>query len=103
MDSVPGGVLNNRYELVERIGGGSMGEVWRGLDLVLGRPVAVKIVLPQLLEVPGYVKRFAAEARVMARIDHPGVVDVFDYGVTAGPDGRDTAYMVMEFVEGETL
>jgi serine/threonine-protein kinase len=100
---VPGAVLNDRYELRERIGGGSMGEVWRGRDLTLGRTVAVKIVLPSLLEAPTFLERFAAEARVMAMIDHPGVVGVFDFGYTPGASGPGTAFLVMEFIEGESL
>jgi serine/threonine-protein kinase len=100
----PGEVLNSRYELIERIGGGSMGEVWRGRDLVLGRTVAVKIVLPGLLDAPTFLERFAAEARVMAMIDHPGVVGVFDYGYTPGERGAPgTAFLVMEFIDGESL
>ena len=100
----PGDILNHRYHLTTRIGGGSMGEVWRGRDLVLGRTVAVKIVLPGLLDAPTFADRFAAEARVMAMIDHPGVVGVFDYGYTpAVPGRRATAFLVMEYVQGKSL
>src|SRR2546425_10566069 len=76
----PGQVLNGRYELRRRIGGGSMGEVWRGRDLMLGRTVAIKIVLPALLETPTFRERFVAEARGMAMLDHPGIVGGYDYG-----------------------
>ncbi|MFD0638682.1 serine/threonine-protein kinase [Catenulispora yoronensis] len=101
----PGQVLNGRYELRRRIGGGSMGEVWRGRDLVLGRTVAVKIVLPALLDTPTFRARFVAEARVMAMMDHPGIVGVFDYGYaeTDDPDTPGAAFLVMEFIEGESL
>ncbi|MEY9930068.1 putative Ser/Thr protein kinase [Catenulispora sp. GP43] len=101
----PGEVLNDRYELIDRIGGGSMGEVWRSRDLVLGRTVAVKIVLPALLDAPTFRARFVAEARVMAMMDHPGIVRVYDYGYTDATDA-DTpgaAFLVMEFIEGESL
>ncbi|MBS2538947.1 serine/threonine protein kinase [Catenulispora sp. NF23] len=101
----PGEVLNDRYELIDRIGGGSMGEVWRGRDLVLGRTVAVKIVLPALLDAPTFRARFVAEARVMAMMDHPGIVGVYDYGYADGadPDTPGAAFLVMEFIEGESL
>jgi eukaryotic-like serine/threonine-protein kinase len=101
----PGQVLNGRYELRRRIGGGSMGEVWRGQDLVLGRTVAVKIVLPALLDTPTFRARFVAEARVMAMMDHPGIVGVFDYGYAEhdDPDTPGAAFLVMEFIEGESL
>ncbi|GAA1968650.1 serine/threonine protein kinase [Catenulispora subtropica] len=101
----PGQVLNGRYELRRRIGGGSMGEVWRGRDLVLGRTVAVKVVLPALLDTPTFRARFVAEARVMAMMDHPGIVGVFDYGYaeTDDPDTPGAAFLVMEFIEGESL
>lgn len=101
----PGEVLNDRYELIDRIGGGSMGEVWRGRDLVLARTVAVKIVLPALLDTPTFRARFVAEARVMAMMDHPGIVRVYDYGYTdaTDPDTPGAAFLVMEFIEGESL
>ena len=76
----PGVQLGNRYRLDERIASGGMGDVWRGTDEVLGRTVAVKILLPALLDEPGFAERFRGEARTMATINHPGVVDVYDYG-----------------------
>ena len=76
----PGVQLGGRYRLDERIASGGMGDVWRGTDEVLGRTVAVKVLLPALLEEPGFAERFRGEARTMATINHPGVVDVYDYG-----------------------
>ena len=61
----------------ERIASGGMGDVWRCVDDVLGRTVAVKILLPSLLEEAGFTERFRVEARTMATINHPGVVDVY--------------------------
>jgi serine/threonine-protein kinase len=95
----PGMVLGGRYRLEERIASGGMGAVWRAVDDVLGRTVAVKILLPELLDEPGFAERFRAEARTMATINHPGVVDVYDYGT----DPATGAYLVMEFVQGEAL
>ncbi|MEZ7132816.1 serine/threonine-protein kinase, partial [Nonomuraea sp. AD125B] len=81
-----------------RIGAGGMGEVWRGEDTVLARTVAVKVLLPGRMQDPGFVARFQGEARAMATINHSGVVDVYDYGVSG-----DTVYLVMKFVDGEPL
>ncbi|MEE6258572.1 serine/threonine-protein kinase [Plantactinospora sonchi] len=94
----PGVLLGNRYRLDERIAGGGMGDVWRGTDEVLGRTVAVKILLPALLDEPGFAERFRGEARTMATINHPGVVDVYDYG-----SDQQVAFLVMEYVEGDAL
>src|SRR3954452_25557740 len=94
----PGTTLGGRYRLDERIAGGGMGDVWRGTDEVLGRTVAVKILLPALLEEPGFAERFRGEARTMATINHPGVVDVYDYG-----SDQQLAFLVMEYVEGDAL
>ncbi|MEU4229827.1 protein kinase [Nonomuraea sp. NPDC026600] len=93
-----GTTLAGRYRLDTRIGAGGMGEVWRGEDIVLARTVAVKVLLPGRMDDPGFVARFQAEARAMATINHPGVVDVYDYGVSG-----DTVYLVMKFVDGEAL
>src|SRR5205809_7654766 len=94
----PGTMLGGRYRLDERIAGGGMGDVWRGTDEVLGRTVAVKILLAALLEEAGFAERFRGEARTMATINHPGVVDIYDYG-----SENATAFLVMEYVEGDAL
>src|SRR3954447_14701186 len=94
----PGVTLGGRYRLDERIAGGGMGDVWRATDEVLGRTVAVKILLPALLDEPGFAERFRGEARTMATINHPGVVDVYDYG-----SDQQLAFLVMEYVEGDAL
>ncbi|HEV7962238.1 MAG TPA: protein kinase [Actinoplanes sp.] len=94
----PGVTLGGRYRLDERIAGGGMGDVWRGTDEVLGRTVAVKILLPALLDEPGFAERFRGEARTMATVNHPGVVDVYDYG-----SDQQLAFLVMEYVEGDAL
>jgi serine/threonine-protein kinase len=90
--------LAGRYQLTERIGAGGMGEVWRATDELLGRTVAIKLILPDLLDEPGFLRRFLAEARAMASVRHPGVVAIHDFhGDDAG------AYLVMEYVEGDPL
>jgi serine/threonine-protein kinase len=94
----PGVTLGGRYRLDERIAGGGMGDVWRGTDEVLGRTVAVKILLPALLDEPGFAERFRGEARTMATVNHPGVVDIYDYG-----SDQQIAFLVMEYVEGDAL
>jgi serine/threonine-protein kinase len=94
----PGAVLAQRYRLDERVGGGAMGEVWRGTDTSLDRTIAIKIVRPELIEEPGFRERFLAEARTMARIKHHGVVAVHDYH-----SDPSLAFLVMEYVEGESL
>ena len=95
--------LAGRYRLDERLGAGGMGEVWRGEDMVLARTVAVKLLLPDRMNDPNFVQRFQNEARAMATINHPGVVDVYDYGVTEVPGDGPTAFLVMRFVDGEPL
>ncbi|MEV4299964.1 serine/threonine-protein kinase [Microbispora rosea] len=95
--------LAGRYRLDARLGAGGMGEVWRGEDTVLARTVAVKVLLPGRLDDPGFAVRFQGEARAMATVNHPGVVDVYDYGVTEVPGDGSTAYLVMRFVDGEPL
>ncbi len=80
-----------------------MGEVWRADDAVLGRTVAVKVLLPALMEDPRFAQRFQNEARAMATLTHPGVVDVYDCGACELGDGRRVSFLVMEFVDGESL
>ncbi|HEY8474729.1 MAG TPA: serine/threonine-protein kinase [Natronosporangium sp.] len=92
--------LGGRYRLDERIGGGGMGEVWRGTDEVLGRTVAVKIMLPALLDEPGFAERFLTEARIMARLKHQHVVNVYDF---SSDPSTSTAFLVMEYIDGDPL
>ncbi|SCG51004.1 serine/threonine protein kinase [Micromonospora echinaurantiaca] len=96
-------VLSGRYRLDERVATGGMGDVWRASDLVLGRSVAVKVLLPALVSDPDFIARFRAEARIMAAVRHKGIVQVFDCGEDALPDGSRADYLVMEFVTGEPL
>jgi len=90
--------LHDRYRLAALVARGGMGEVWSARDTVLGRRVAVKVLLPNLAGDPGFAARFLAEARAMAALSHPGIVEIYDYGQVEG-----SAYLVMQFVEGESL
>ena len=94
-----GETLSERYCLVSRVAGGGMGEVYRGLDLLLDRSVAVKVLQPSLATDPQLVARFKQEARAAARLSHPNAVAVHDWG---SADER-TYYMVMEYVDGTDL
>ncbi len=96
-------MLSERYRLDERLGRGAMGDVWRATDLVLGRTVAVKALLPALITDSGFTQRFFAEARIMASLHHPGIVNVYDYGESAPEGGEAAMYLVMECVDGEPL
>lgn len=99
MRDLVGETLSNRYRLVARVAGGGMGEVYRGHDLLLDRSVAVKILQPSLASDPVLVERFRAEARAAARLTHPNIVGVHDWGC----EGDRTYYMVMEYVSGTDL
>ncbi|MGE5291088.1 MAG: protein kinase domain-containing protein [Micromonosporaceae bacterium] len=91
-------VLGGRYRLGEPIGRGGMGTVWRALDTVLGREVAVKVLVLQLDDGPDTRARFRREARVLARLSHPRLGGIHDYGEEHG-----RAFTVMEYITGETL
>ncbi|WP_158835312.1 protein kinase domain-containing protein, partial [Streptomyces sp. NRRL S-350] len=93
-----GRALNGRYELVEILGVGGMATVWRGLDRVLGRQVAVKILNGGLADDPRFAERFSREAQHAAMLVHPGIAMVFDSGVDQG-----TPFIVMELVNGRSL
>ncbi len=91
-------IFGDRYEVQGRIGVGGMAEVWRGYDRTLNRTVAIKTLLPQFARDASFVDRFRREAQAAARLNHPGIVSVYD----SGTDG-DTPYIVMQFIEGRTL
>jgi eukaryotic-like serine/threonine-protein kinase len=94
-----GHTLSDRYRLVTRLAGGGMGEVFRGQDLLLDRAVAVKVLQPSLAADPDLVERFKQEARLAARLNHPNIVSIHDWGA----EDDSTYYMVMEFVPGTDL
>ncbi|MCW3841358.1 serine/threonine protein kinase [Micromonospora yasonensis] len=95
--------LGGRYELEQRVGVGGMSEVWRAHDLVLDRTVAVKLISPGQEGEDTSVERIRAEARSAARLVHPNVASVHDFGTSIAADGGEVPYIVMELAEGETL
>ena len=96
--SMIGRTFNNRYNLTERVGLGGMAEVYRAEDNVLGRTVAVKVMLPQYAADPTFTKRFRQEAASAANLQSPYIVSIYDWGL----DG-ETYYIVMEFLRGTDL
>ncbi|MET0765095.1 MAG: protein kinase [Blastococcus sp.] len=97
--------LGDRYELHRLIAAGGMGQVWRGQDSALHRPVAVKVLRSEYTGDPTFLARFRAEAQHAASLSHPNIAVVFDYGEEIAQDGtgETLAYLVMELVEGEPL
>jgi tRNA A-37 threonylcarbamoyl transferase component Bud32 len=92
-------IVDRKFRIDERIGRGGMGAIYRARDMRLDRDVAIKIVRPELLNDAEARKRFRREAQLVARLQHPSIVSIFDYGTF--PDGG--AYLVMELVRGEDL
>jgi len=92
----PGAIVDNKYRLAERIGGGGMGHVFRAENVLAGRAVAIKFLHPELSENTELAQRFFQEAQAVNRIRHPNIVDVIDAGV-----GEMGPYIVMEHLEGE--
>ncbi|WP_406010907.1 serine/threonine protein kinase [Streptomyces sp. NBC_00637] len=95
-------VLADRYELVEAVGRGGMGEVYRATDRELGRTVAVKVLPPELTRHEEFRVRFRREARTVASLNHRNVAVLHDVGEDT-TDGETTPFLVMEFIEGRTL
>ncbi len=91
-------VLNDRYELQQRIGRGGMADVFLARDLLLDRPVAIKVLFPEFAVDPNFVERFRREAQSAANLNHPNIVGVYDWGQYA-----NTYFMAMEYVQGRTL
>ena len=95
--------LGGRYQLEQCIGTGGMSQVWRGFDEVLARPVAVKLITADQAADDGCDERVRTEARAAARLAHPNVAGVYDFGTAAFLPGREAPYIVMELVDGATL
>ena len=95
-----GYTVEERYRLDKRIAAGGVGQVWRATDLLLERPVAVKVLRPEYADHPDTLDRFRKEARNAGLLSHPHVAQVFDYG----PGGAGCPpYLVMEFIDGPSL
>ncbi len=106
MSSIPQRL--DKYELIERLGEGGAAEVWKAFDTQLQRYVAIKVLHPNLREDPHFVARFQREAQLIASLHHPNIVQIHDFHVMELPDTETgaplpLAYMVMDYVEGQTL
>ncbi len=93
-----GTVLNNRYQLLERLGHGGMSDVFRARDLMLERYVAIKVLSEQYSNDESFQQRFRQEARAAANLSHPNIVTVHDFGLDQGQ-----LFIVMEYVPGKDL
>ena len=96
--NLEGKLLGNRYEIIEKIGNGGMATVYKAIDNVLKRNVAVKILRDEFTTDDEFIKRFEVEAQSAARLTHPNIVSIYDVGV----DGN-LYYIVMELIQGKTL
>ncbi|SEO30601.1 Stk1 family PASTA domain-containing Ser/Thr kinase [Propionispora vibrioides] len=90
--------LDNRYTILEHIGGGGMADVYRAHDQLLDRSVAVKVLRSQFTHDDEFVTRFRREAQAAARLSHPNIVNIYDVGQDEG-----IYYIIMEYISGETL
>src|SRR5262249_40656501 len=88
----------SHYRIVAELGTGGMGVVYRAVDTVLERPVALKVMRAELLTLPGLKQRFLQEARAAAALHHPNIATVFEANEAGG-----VLFIAMEFVEGKTL
>ncbi|MCE5192051.1 MAG: Stk1 family PASTA domain-containing Ser/Thr kinase [Actinomycetia bacterium] len=91
-------VFGRRYRAIEKIGSGGMAEVYKAVDEVLGRTVAVKVLHPRYASEPNFVARFRQEAQAAANLSHPSIVNIYDWG-----RDDETYYIVMEYVNGTDL
>src|SRR5688500_29300 len=98
MASIESGTYLGHYQIVESLGEGGMGEVYRANDPRLGRDVAVKVLSRALIADADAAARFVREARAVASLSHPSILSIFDFGTENG-----LTYAVMELLEGETL
>jgi beta-lactam-binding protein with PASTA domain/tRNA A-37 threonylcarbamoyl transferase component Bud32 len=91
-------VFSDRYEMVNHIARGGMAQVYLARDLLLDRPVALKVLFPELSVDRAFVERFRREAKAAANLSHPNIVSIYDWG-----QGENTYFIVMEYVNGRTL
>src|SRR4051812_12844524 len=82
VDSQLGTVFGGQYRIEERMGAGGMGAVYRGTQLSVDRPVAIKVIAPEIEQNAQHVQRFRREAEALAKLQHPNTVHLLDFGVT---------------------
>jgi len=92
-----------KYELMDRLGRGGMGEVWKAHDMQLQRYVAIKLLHADIQSNPDFVTHFMREAQLVASLHHPNIVQVHDFQLTDTDGSSIKAYMVMDYIEGGTL
>ncbi len=96
----PGTIIEGRYEILEQVGAGAFGAVYKARQLGIDRTVAIKLLLPEVTAVDSTaVQRFQQEAKLSASLEHPNTITIHDYGQT----GDGMLFLVMEFVRGRTL
>lgn len=100
-DSLVGRVLESKYEIIGRLGGGGGGTVYRARRVLIGDEVAIKVLLDRHLADPSFRDRFQREASAAAKLHHPNIVTIHDFSPGDGPDSP--AFIVMELVNGESL
>src|ERR1700744_1510685 len=91
-------IFSDRYQMVKHIARGGMAQVYLAQDLLLDRPVALKVLFPELSVSTSFVERFRREAKAAANLSHPNIVSIYDWG-----QGERTYFIVMEYVDGRTL
>ena len=91
-------LVNNRYEVERSVGRGGMAEVFLARDVLLDRPVVLKVLFPEFATDPSFVERFRREAQSAANLSHPNIVAVYDWGTL-----NNTYFIAMEYVAGKTL
>ena len=92
-----GQIIKERYEITQLLGEGGMSYVYKAIDKQLQRTVAIKTLKPNYVEQEKFVERFKREAQTAANLNHPNIVQIFDWGI------EDEPYFVMEYIEGNTL
>src|SRR5512147_610587 len=86
------------YRIVEQLGHGGMATVYKAYHAALDRYVAIKVLHPAFKQDPNFLARFNREARIVAKLDHPNIVPIYDFAEHEG-----TPYLVMRYIEGRTL
>lgn len=97
-----GTVLGDRYEIIEKIGGGGMALVYKAKCRLLNRYVAIKILRDEFINDEEFIKKFRRESQAAASLSHPNIVNIYDVGVDE-KDGHEIQYIVMEYIKGRTL